>query len=195
LRDDKLWSQCDYVGRQEDYDDDGNRADLELRNCTCGSTISRLAPKGNPPKSFRPQKVVGVFQKDTRPTLATKLLSSPVDVVSALNEYMGDRVVEVFLVFFVNVRNQCIGYTELTSLGVAGVEVNTSGILREALLCGAVAFITAHNHPTGNPAPSADDFHLWQRLRDAGTLIGIPVLDNMVIANGRWYSEAEKGGI
>jgi DNA repair protein RadC len=61
------------------------------------------------------------------------------------------------------------------------------------LLCNSAAILAAHNHPSGDPAPSPDDAALTTRLAAAGELIGIPLLDHFIIGDGRYYSFRESG--
>ena len=66
-------------------------------------------------------------------------------------------------------------------------------MFKAALLANAAAIILAHNHPSGDPTPSADDVALTQRLRAAGDLLGIDVLDHVVIGDGHYSSFKELG--
>jgi DNA repair protein RadC len=64
-------------------------------------------------------------------------------------------------------------------------------VIREA----AASVILVHNHPSGDPEPSPEDVALTARLRAAGDLLGIRVLDHVVIGHGRWCSFAERGSL
>lgn len=66
-------------------------------------------------------------------------------------------------------------------------------IYRTALLRGACALFLAHNHPSGDPAPSADDRAVTRRLSAAGTTLGIDLLDHLVIGGESWTSLARQG--
>jgi DNA repair protein RadC len=55
------------------------------------------------------------------------------------------------------------------------------------------AVILAHNHPSGDSAPSTEDIELTRRLRQAGELLGIPVLDHVILGDGQHYSFADSG--
>lgn len=154
----------------------------------------QVEPQENPPRVFRPQKVVAQLQKETRPVFRRgALVASPDDVMFAISEYLGSRAHEVFLVLFVNIRNEIVGYTELTEGSSASVGVDVAGVMREALASNAAAIITIHNHPTGEPEPSEQDRALWNRLHDAGKLVGVPVLDNMVVGEAQYFSESSNG--
>lgn len=158
--------------------------------------IPMLGSKANPPRVHRAQKVVAKLDKDPRPVKPGGVIQGPDQLVrDVLADYLSGRATEVFLILYVNVRNQIVGFNEYAEGSVAGVTVQTSGILRDALVSGAAAFITVHQHPTGDPTPSDDDRELWKRLRAAGELVGIPVLDNLVIGDdGRFFSEGQGMG-
>lgn len=65
---------------------------------------------------------------------------------------------------------------------------------KAAILSNAAALIIAHNHPSGDPTPSQEDRELTERLKQAGQLLGIPVLDHVVLGDGeRYYSFADHG--
>lgn len=59
---------------------------------------------------------------------------------------------------------------------------------------GAAAIIVAHNHPSGDPAPSAEDLAVTMRLRDAGELLGIPVMDHIIVGDDEFVSLRDRGG-
>ena len=124
------------------------------------------------------------------------MASSPADVAVQLSDYM-DMPNEVFIVLFLNVYNKVIGYTEFTGAvaeagTVSEVVVDPSDVFQAARRVGATGVITVHNHPSGVPMPSPDDWVLWTWLREYGKLNGIPVVDNLVIArNGRYFSQFE----
>jgi len=59
----------------------------------------------------------------------------------------------------------------------------------------AAAVILVHNHPSGNPEPSGDDLRITTRLRDAGRVVGIEVLDHIIIGDGRFVSLRERGAL
>lgn len=66
-------------------------------------------------------------------------------------------------------------------------------VFRDALLANAAAVVLAHNHPSGDPAPSRDDELLTRRLTRAGELIGVELLDHLVVGGDRWVSLARRG--
>lgn len=66
--------------------------------------------------------------------------------------------------------------------------VHPREVFRPAIVAGAAAIIVSHNHPSGDPEPSAEDLALTRRLVDAGALLGIEVLDHIITGEGRSVS-------
>lgn len=66
-------------------------------------------------------------------------------------------------------------------------------VFRDALLANAAVVVLAHNHPSGDPEPSAEDELVTRRLVQAGELLGVTVLDHLVVAGNRWVSMARRG--
>jgi DNA repair protein RadC len=71
--------------------------------------------------------------------------------------------------------------------------VHPREVFQEAVVARAAALILFHNHPSGDPEPSAEDVSLTRRLASAGSLMGIEVLDHVVLGAGRWSSLKERG--
>lgn len=68
--------------------------------------------------------------------------------------------------------------------------VSPREVLIEALKCEAVRMIMVHNHPSGDPAPSKQDKEITRELKTVGEYIGIPLLDHIIVGDGRYYSFA-----
>jgi DNA repair protein RadC len=60
-------------------------------------------------------------------------------------------------------------------------------------LANSAAIILTHNHPSGDPTPSADDMALTRRLVDAGSVMGVEVLDHIIVGDGRHFSFRQGG--
>ena len=162
--------------------------------------VARVAP--NPAKApgeakrraVHAQRVIAKLERAPSPAFPNGLtINGPTDIINALDAVIGANAHESFIVFFVNIRNKIVGYTQLTEASGFQVQVDVSGILREALACNAAGFISVHNHPTGDPTPSEADRRLWLRLREAGALLGVPNVDNLVMGVDRtFWSQAEE---
>jgi len=73
--------------------------------------------------------------------------------------------------------------------------VHPREVFQEAIVSRAAAIILFHNHPSGDPEPSAEDLSLTRRLASAGTLLGIEVLDHVVLGAGRVVSLKDRGAL
>jgi len=71
--------------------------------------------------------------------------------------------------------------------------VHPREIMKAALLSSAAGIILIHNHPTGDPSPSAEDINITNRLKEVGGVIGVPILDHIIIGNGQYVSFTERG--
>jgi len=156
--------------------------------------------RGNPApaksvRSSSAQRVVTTIARDAGfPKIS---ITQPNDVAAALTKLIGSRSTEFFATIYINPRNVVLGYDLYTSGSPSGVEIHPQGIIANALGVNAAAIITAHNHPSGEVSPSPQDIELWRRLNEAGSLMGIPILDNMVISDrsSTYYSQREEGEI
>ena len=100
---------------------------------------------------------------------------------------------ESFYVLFMNRANKVLGYRCISQGGISGTVVDPKAIFQAALLSNASSLIMAHNHPSGNLQPSEADTKLTRKLRDAGILLDIDVLDHLVISTEGYYSFADQG--
>lgn len=102
---------------------------------------------------------------------------------------------ERFYVLPVNVRNGLIGgaagIVEVARGTVHGVEVYPREVFRVGIRAGAAGLVLAHNHPSGDPTPSHEDVELTRRLKAAGELVGIPIIDHVVVCADSFRSIAE----
>lgn len=102
---------------------------------------------------------------------------------------------EVFACLFLNSRHEMIAWKELFRGTIDGAEVHPREIAREAIACNAAAVILAHNHPSGNPEPSAADRAVTARAKQTLALIDVRLLDHFVIGTGEPVSLAAKGWV
>jgi len=74
-----------------------------------------------------------------------------------------------------------------------GVDICLTDVFREAVRRNSSAIVVVHNHPSGDPTPSADDVRVTRQMKEAGQLLGINVLDHIVIGGNRHVSLKERG--
>ena len=97
---------------------------------------------------------------------------------------MGQLAQEGFAVLTLNTKNKLIT-RHLVTLGLADTApVHPREVFRPAIQDSAAAVILCHNHPSGDPTPSAEDLRVTRQLIDAGKVIGIRVLDHVIIGRG-----------
>jgi DNA repair protein RadC len=108
-----------------------------------------------------------------------------------------DRDKEHMWIVGVNAKNRVL-FVDLCSLGtLTNSPIHPREVFRLAVNRGVASIIAGHNHPSGDPAPSRDDIAVTKRLKDAGEILGIQLLDHVVIGNetGQFYSFREQGVI
>jgi DNA repair protein RadC len=100
--------------------------------------------------------------------------------------------VEQFGVVLLDTRHRLMG-VRVISVGSADQSAaQPRDVYREAVIAGAPAIVVFHNHPSGDPGPSRGDIELTARLKGAGHLIGIALVDHIILADARYYSMQEQ---
>jgi DNA repair protein RadC len=124
-----------------------------------------------------------------------EFMASSREVYEYLVHSLRDLKKEVFKVIFLNGRNEVIEVKTLFEGSLTSSAVYPREVIKSALEHHAAALVFAHNHPSGDPAPSAQDFTITRELLVAARLMGIKVLDHLVIGRNRYYSFADQGHI
>jgi DNA repair protein RadC len=108
--------------------------------------------------------------------------------------------VEKFWVLCLNRKNRLLRCVEVTSGTAGSTLVHPREVFREAIRAAASAIICAHNHPSGDPAPSAADIRVTRQLREAALTVEIDLLDHVIVgspvadpAGVGWYSFRSAG--
>jgi DNA repair protein RadC len=118
-------------------------------------------------------------------------LMSPADVAALLRPRFHGVMQEVFIVVALDTRLRLLEEIEIARGVLDGVVVHPREVFRPLIRRGAAAAVLAHNHPSGDPTPSREDLELTRRLRAVGDLVGIPIVDHVVVADGAFASIAE----
>ena len=100
---------------------------------------------------------------------------------------------EEFHVLLLSTKHQVLASCCVAVGTMDAALVDPRRVFQEALRHQAAALILAHNHPSGDPSPSKEDIALTLRLAEAGKLLELPVLDHVIIGDGRFVSLKEKG--
>lgn len=120
-------------------------------------------------------------------------LTRPQDAADLLMEEMRLLKEEHFVVLFLNTKNRVIGRQTLSIGSLNAAIVHPREVYRAAIRRSSASILCAHNHPSGDPTPSSEDLQLTRRLRDAGELVGIELLDHLIIGEQRFVSLKELG--
>lgn len=115
------------------------------------------------------------------------------DVFRHYHSTMRDSKKERFLAILLDSKNKVISEVDISTGSLTASIVHPRELFNPAIKESAAAMILVHNHPSGDPTPSREDIDLTKRLRDAGELLGIKILDHIVIGDGRHISLAEMG--
>jgi DNA repair protein RadC len=116
------------------------------------------------------------------------------DAAPLLAQYIGDADREVFAVALLTIRHRILGLHTVSVGCLTSSLVHPREVFKPAILAGSAALLLAHNHPSGDPEPSAEDIALTRRLTAAGQLLGIEILDHLILGEGgRFVSLRERG--
>jgi DNA repair protein RadC len=126
---------------------------------------------------------------DSRPVLRT-----PEEIYAYLKPRMANLSREVFHVLCFNPRNQLLANVQVASGTTSACPVDPKEVFKPALSAkGCTAIVITHNHPSGDPTPSAADVALTRQLIRGGELLCVRVLDHIVVADGGFQSLALRG--
>lgn len=117
-----------------------------------------------------------------------KNIETPEDVYKMLAPDLRDAVEEHFYLIAVNNRSGVLGVKEISKGTLDWTAVHPREIYKQAILFNASKIIVVHNHPSGDIKPSMDDRKITKQLKDAGNIIGIPLLDHIIIGGDNFYS-------
>ena len=98
---------------------------------------------------------------------------------------------ECFVVVLLNTKNRVIRCQQIAEGSLSSAVVHPREVFAPAVTAHAASIIVAHNHPSGDPDPSAEDRTLTIALSKAGEFLGIPLMDHVIIGDGRYYSFKE----
>ncbi len=131
--------------------------------------------------------------REVPPVKQKNPINNPTKVSEMFRRKLGKEKKEYFIGLYLDARGGLI-HKEIISMGTLTQSlVHPRECFYPAIKYSAVSIIVLHNHPSGDPSPSTEDIRTTERLKDAGTLLGIPLLDHVVVAKDGFYSFKEKG--
>lgn len=120
-------------------------------------------------------------------------ITGPADVHDIFAPTLAHLAHEEFHVLLLNSQNGPICQRQITRGILDASLIHPREVFRDAIVLRAAALILVHNHPSGNPEPSAEDLKVTHQLSAVGEQVGIPVLDHIIVAGGTFSSLAGRG--
>ncbi len=161
---------------------------IRKRKENCSNGLGKVAPK------FRPPRLRIVYSKKLNKKNIQKVTSS-VDVSKVLKEIWSNQIEtrEEFIVLLLDRSNNILGYHVLSSGGITGTVADLRLLFGVALQSLATSVIVAHNHPSGNLSPSQSDISLTRKIKEAGEVMNITLLDHLIITKNGYTSFQDEG--
>ena len=126
---------------------------------------------------------------------ARRSLRSPRAVFELLAPHAAGLEQETFWSLLLDGKQRLKRLVPVTSGTLTASLVHPREVFRSAVREAAAALIVVHNHPSGDPEPSSEDLAVTERLRQAGAVLGIPLLDHVIVGDGCFVSLRERGAV
>ena len=150
------------------------------------------------PRTIKLRQIKAVYETITVKEEITNYLktnqryTSPSQVYETFS-FMMQETKEMFLTLHLDGKNRII-CMDLVSVGSLNQSiVHPRSCFQTACLSNAAAIILVHQHPTGDPSPSSEDIAITRRLKEAGEIMGIKILDHIIVGDGEYLSFVERG--
>jgi len=122
-----------------------------------------------------------------------KMIKSSKDVFEFFHPILADLPHEEFWVVFLNQSNKIIDKYRASQGGIASTVIDVRLIMKAAIEKLASGIILCHNHPSGNLKPSKSDIDITTKLREAGKIMDIKVLDHVIVTDEKYFSFGDEG--
>lgn len=148
--------------------------------------------------SFEPETIaryrVALVREESTPYEVPQNCGDPEAAARFVHQLLSSWDREVMGAILLDTRNRAIGH-QLAYIGtLTRAAVEPRGILTAALLSNAAGVILFHNHPSGDPSPSAEDLAFTRRVADAGDIVGVRVLDHIVVGEAPAFVSLRRRG-
>jgi len=158
----------------------------------CNQGHSSTKPRTIKLKQIRAvYETLTIKEEDARYLQPFTRFTAPAQVFDTFN-FLRQETKEYFFALHLDGKNRicCVDEVSVGSLNQS--IVHPREVFKTALLSSAAAIILLHNHPTGDPTPSREDIEITRRLKEAGEIIGVKVLDHIIIGDS-YVSFVERG--
>ncbi len=143
------------------------------------------------------QRLAAGMELGRRAAMEQRVLTAPICGGEDVFRYLAPKLMhlpcEVFYALYLDTKGRLLFETEISRGTLSSSLVHPREVFSPALNRRAAAIVVAHNHPSGDPQPSADDRATTRRLQRAGRLLGVELLDHVVLGAGRFLSFLEQG--
>ena len=139
-------------------------------------------------KAIRIKATFELAKRLSRPVKSEKIVKSSKDVAELFIEELRYEKKEKVKLVILNNKNKILRIKEISLGGANYAVVEPKDILAEPIKMGATKIILVHNHPSGNPTPSAQDFEVTKRIKMCAKMFEIDLIDHLVIGDGIYMS-------
>jgi len=115
------------------------------------------------------------------------------DVFDLISPMVSDLSHEEFWILFLNRSNRVINRMKLSQGGISGTVTDVRIVMKKAIENLASGMIVCHNHPSGNLNPSESDTRITQKIKEAGAMLDVQLLDHLIISDKEYFSFADNG--
>jgi DNA repair protein RadC len=124
---------------------------------------------------------------------AARQIKCSKDAAEIFQPVLGDLSHEEFWILYLNRSNKVIEKMKLSHGGISGTVTDVRLVMKRAVECLASGIIVCHNHPSGNTNPSESDNKITRKIREAGNLMDIQLLDHLIVTEKDYYSYSDNG--
>jgi len=146
-------------------------------------------PSGAQNSEDRPKRVL-LLSTELPPTVSESMprVTGPEAAAQLIASFIGRKDREHFVVVHLSTQHDPVAI-ETVSVGcLSSALVHPREVFKSAVLANSACIVIGHNHPSGDLTPSSEDRAVYRQLREAGTLMGIEVLDFLIVSGTRWKS-------
>ena len=145
-------------------------------------------------RRYRVSKFRVALVRDGSIPVDQKTVRGPGDVAKLMAPLIADLDREAFWVLLLDGKNKVIGINIVAIGTLTACLVHCREVFKPAVVGNAASIVLVHNHPSQEPEPSAEDVALTRRLREAGTILGVNVVDHVIVTtDGRYHSLQDDG--
>ena len=155
---------------------------------------SGLSINENPETPSKRINIVTIkMVKDSSFLYGKRKITSPTDAYEMGRNFMDGADREELVVCCLDTKNQPLAINVVSIGSLNSSVIHPREVFKAAILSNSASIILYHNHPSGDPTPSTEDYAATQRIVECGKLMGIELLDHVIIGDGSFYSMKEKG--